>query len=602
MSKLKIKTEWDLSPLLKSDDDPKAQEYIKEYETKAYEIINKWKERKDYLEDPKALKEALDEFEHFDSKYETAGKAGYYYWLRTNLDSENVDLKKIDAKIEEIIVKVSNDMAFFGIKLSKVSEDKQKEFLESKILEPYKHHLETLFENAKHILSEKEEQLLNLLGKPAAGDWIRMVSDFISKYEMTVIDADGIEKTVTQEEALKMASYDKNKKVRQSAEDALKTLFDDLEDVAEREINALLYTKKVTDNLRGFKSPNQARLLSDDIEPEVVSAMVEAVTERFDLSKRFYELKSKLLNIDKFEYFERGLRYGEVNKEYTFEEAVNLTYEVLNNIDQEFGNYVKEYAENGRFDAFPKKGKRGGGFCVHFSKELPVYVFLNHTNILRDVNTIAHEMGHAINNELMFKAQNALNADTPLSTAEVASTFFESFVQEKLLEDATDEEKLIILLEDLENEVATISRQTACYNFETELHNEFREKGFLSKEEIGEIFKKNMSAYMGERVNQEKMGHLSWIYWSHIRRFFYVYSYSSGLLIAKAMQQKYKEDKTFVEQVKTFLSAGTSKSPKEIFLSMGIDISKKEFWKEGLLDLENKLDKAEDLAKKLNKL
>jgi oligoendopeptidase F len=227
---------------------------------------------------------------------------------------------------------------------------------------------------------------------------------------------------------------------------------------------------------------------------------------------------------------------------------------------------------------------------------------LNHTNQLKDVLTIAHELGHAINSELMKEKQNSLNFDTTPATAEVASTFMEDFVLQELLKEADDQTRLVLLMQKLNDDISTIVRQIACYKFEQELHAQFREKGYLSKEEIGKLFQKHMEAYMGDYVEQSEGSENWWIHWSHIRTYFYNYSYASGLLISKALQTRVKSDPKFIESVKLFLSAGTSKSPKDIFLETGIDITKKEFWEEGLKEVENLLNEVETLAKKLGKI
>ena len=177
----------------------------------------------------------------------------------------------------------------------------------------------------------------------------------------------------------------------------------------------------------------------------------------------------------------------------------------------------------------------------------------------------------------------------------------EDFVLQELLKKADEEEKLVILMRKLEDDISTIIRQTACYNFEKKIHETYRKEGYLSKEKIGKIFTINMKSYMGDFVDCSDANNW-WVYWPHLRYYFYVYSYASGLLISKAMQKKVKEDPKFIEKVKEFLSSGTSISPKEIFLKMGIDISKKEFWEKGLDEVENLLKETENLAKKLGKI
>jgi len=159
-----------------------------------------------------------------------------------------------------------------------------------------------------------------------------------------------------------------------------------------------------------------------------------------------------------------------------------------------------------------------------------------------------------------------------------------------------------MMMQKLNDDISTIFRQIAAYRFEQELHAQYREKGYLSKEEIGLLFSKHMASYMGDGVSYDAGSENWWIYWSHIRSFFYVYSYSSGLLISKAMQRKLKQDPAFIAQVKTFLSAGTSAAPADLFAKMGIDIRGKNFWEAGIAETENLLTEAEALARKLGKL
>jgi oligoendopeptidase F len=197
----------------------------------------------------------------------------------------------------------------------------------------------------------------------------------------------------------------------------------------------------------------------------------------------------------------------------------------------------------------------------------------------------------------MRLSQNSLNFGTSLATAEVASTFFEDFVLQEILNTATPQLKLAILVKKLEDDVSTIFRQIAFYSFETELHTQFRQKGYLSKVEIGELFAKNVQAYLGPIVTLDPDHHNWWIYVSHFRSFFYVYSYASGLLISKSLQGMVKKDPAAIAQVKQFLSAGTSQSPAEIFRGLGIDVTNPTFWSQGLDEISALLTETETLAK-----
>jgi oligoendopeptidase F len=353
--------------------------------------------------------------------------------------------------------------------------------------------------------------------------------------------------------------------------------------------------------LRKYPRPDSARHVSDDIETETVDSIVKSISGAFDVSQRYYALKAKLMGVKKLAYHERGVPYGEAEKHYSYEESLSLVRKVLGKLDPEFGEIIDMFSD-GHIDVYPRKGKSAGGFCVYWLPTHPVYIFLNHNNKLQDVRTMAHEFGHGINNEIMKKKQHALYFGTSLATAEVASTFMEDFVLEEIGKSADDSLKLSLIMKRLDDNVSSIFRQIACYRFEQELHSTYREKGYLSKEELGKIFQKHMAAYMGDAVEQSPGSENWWVYWSHIRREFYVYSYASGLLISKYLQRAVRKDPKFIEKVKEFLSAGESASPTEIFKKMGIDITQERFWKEGVAEIETQLKEAEKLAKKLGKI
>ena len=590
-------TDWDLSHLLKGDDDPNIEKFRNIIAKKSDEFALKWKDRNDYLADPTTLKEALDEYCELSSMQENGAEA-FYFGLRSAQDSISTEIRAKENKSEEFTKQIMNKVMFFNLNLSKIDSINQEKILNNPQLKEYKHFIERKIAVAKHRLSEPEEKILMLKSGPAYGKWVQLVDNSLNKEERTILNEDGEKVTATLEEMLTLTSSPQNI-VRESAGNALSDIFASTADLAEAEINAILANKKIDDELRGFDRPEQSRLMADDIDLEIVDALIEAVSEKYDLSIRYMDLKAKLLKQPKFRYFERALGYGEVEKDYSYEESMKLVDSVLNDLDPQFSKILKNLSENGLIDVFPKKGKRGGAFCAGLTKTLPTFVMLNHTNKLRDVTTIAHEIGHAINNELMKLKQNELNFATPLSTAEVASTFMEDFVFDRLLMDASEEEELALRVSQLQDQIATIFRQVAAYRFEQDLHKEFRVTGYVSKEKINEVFCKHMKDYLGDHSEGAENW---WVYWSHIRHFFYVYSYASGLLISKSLQSKVKKDKSFIGNVKEFLSSGTSKSPKEIFLGLGLDITNKNFWEDGLAEIESQIQITEQLAIKLGKI
>ncbi len=595
------KKTWNLSPLLKSDTDPEKEKKLKKARAESYKFITKWQNRSDYLTDPKILKTALDEYAYWIGNYGATGDVGVYFSLRAEQEQDNPKIKAEVSKLTDISTAIYNDSQFFELRLAKIPAAKQKEFLKSPYLAEYTHYLHKLFTEAKYLLSEEEEKVLNLTSETAFSNWVSMVSEFVAKETAEVIDEKG-KKTVKPFSEVLGLLNNKNKKVRDRAAREVNKIFAKHSDTAEHEINSVLKYKKVQDELRKMHRPDLSRHIADDIDSEVVDALVKAVSAKFSLAHRYYKLKAQLLKVDKLEYHERSIEYGNITKKYTYQNSIDLIGKTFNSLDTEFGTILKTFVENGQLDVYPRKGKSGGGFCAMFSKHRPVYILLNHNNKLGDVLVIAHEMGHGINDEYKKQAQHELNLGSTACVAEVASTFMEDFVLQEILKSANEEERLTILMQKLNDDVSTIFRQIAAYRFEQELHALFRQKGYLPKTEIGKLFTKHMSAYMGNYVNLSAGSENSWVYWSHFRMFFYVYSYASGLLISKTLQSKVKTDPKYMQKVKTFMSAGTSESPKTIFKKLGVDISDAKFWNEGLREIEDLLKETESLAKKLKKI
>lgn len=592
---------WDLTPLYKNDLDPQIEKDLAEHKKHSYLFIDKWRNRSDYLESLPALKQALTDYESWLNSGGILGEVGYYFSLRSAQEENNPKIKARLNKINDLATKISNDSQFFTLRLAKIKPKLQKEILQHKDFTRWHYFLKSLFDDAKYLLTEPEEKILALKSAPAKYKWIEMTSSILAKETRTVLGRDSKKHTLPLSEIMGLLSHS-NKKIRDDAFLAVNDILAKYADVAEAEINAILLDKKINDELRGLPRPDTNRHLADDIPTEVVDTLIKEVKQAYTLSKKYYALKAKLFKKKKLDYHERNVPFGDTKREYTYQDSLKLVDKVFSQLDPEFHLYFQNFVNKKQIDVFPQVGKAGGAFCAYNRPSSPVYILLNHTNELQDVLTIAHEAGHGINDEFMKRHQETLYFGTPLVTAEVASTFCEDFVLEELLNEADDELRLSLLMSKLNDDISTIIRQVAAYSFEQELHSTFREVGYLAKEDIGRIFQKHMKSYMGPSVNHNPGTENWWIYWSHFRNFFYVYSYASGLLISKSMQAKYKQDKNFMIKIKTFLGAGSSTAPDKLFLDLGIDIKQPRFWQDGLNEIAKLLKTAEKLAQKMGRI
>lgn len=588
---MEYKTEWDLTHIYKGDAKKEATKDCAQIKKLYLTFAKKYRKDKAHLKSAKALSKVIEEYENL-SKNPAGERPGSYFSHRIALNAQDNEAHAEIAKLSDFYADLSNEMEFFFLEIGKIPKNLQSKFLKSKELAPFKYFLKKLFENAKYTLSEAEEKIMNLKSNPAHSMWVSGFSKLLSKQIVRFEDRD----LPIAEAFAKIPTLDTAK--RRDLHEGIMKVLEKISDFSESEINAVVTDKKINDKLRGFKTPFEATVRGYENDSKTVKDLVETVTKNFNLAHRFYKIKAEMIGEKKLSYADRGARVGETEIQISFKEAADRVIKSFDKAHPEFGNFVREMFQKGLVDVFPKPGKHGGAFCSSGSG-IPTYVLLNHISDFRSMTTLAHEMGHGIHAKYS-KLQRPLYEGHTIATAEVASTFFENLVFEEALKNISAKEKMILLHDKISDDIATIFRQIACFNFENELHLTIRKEGFLPKEKIAELMNKHMSSYLGEVFELTLKDGYFFVNWSHIRNFFYVYSYAFGQLISDALYERYKRDNTKIKDVIEFLSAGCSDSPENIFRKIGINPNKKLF-ETGLNRIKTDIDELEKLWKESKK-
>lgn len=586
--KKKIKTEWNFKLLYKGDNDPLIEKDFLVFERAVLAFEKKYRKEHKYLEDSNSLLKACQYYEKLTSMAEYV-KPYFYFNLRRDVDSSNELLNAKANEYQEKLNKLNNRIIFFGLSLGKIEKNKQQAFLKDSKLKKYHYYLKKIFEDARYNLSEEEERIINLYNIPANFMWADGFSKVLSEAEIRFKG-----KVFPIAEALGIMSNLKTKD-RRGIYDLINKKLKELSPFSEAEINAIFTTKKISDELRGYDNPYQATIKNYENEEKVIENLIKVVTDNFKISHRFYKLKAKLIKENKLTYADRAASVGSINKSFTFEDTVQIISKAFKNVDEKYFNIFDKYLKNGQIDVYPKKNKKGGAYCWGVYG-LPTFVLLNHTNNYNSVLTLGHEMGHAIHTE-MSHSQAGIYADYTMSVAETASTLFENFVFEEIFEKLSEKEKIIALHNKINDAIATVFRQIACFNFEKELHEIIRKEGYCSKEKIAKIMNKHMKSYLGPVVDLTEEDGYFFANWSHLRRFFYVYSYAFGHIISGALYFKYKKDENFKDKIEQFLKAGGSKSPEDIFTDIGVNIRDPKFFENGLKAIEEDIKRLEKLVK-----
>lgn len=584
----KIQTKWNLKLLYKSHKDPQIEKDIKATEREFKRFASKYQKSKEWLKKPRALKTALEDYEKLGTTIPSSKIMRYFAYAK-DLDADDTYAEAMINKLSDRLTKIRNQILFFDLELGEIPKKKQKEFLKSKELSHYRYFLKQVFENAQYDLSEPEEKIMSLKSLPSYGLWVDGVSNVVNR-ETVVFKG----KEIPLSEAQNKVSELPTKTRRKLQADILGKLKQHA-DFAQSEINAIVINKKINDELRGYKKPYSATVIGYENDITVVENFVELITKNFKLAHRFYKLKARLLKEKKLTYADRGAKIGTLTKKFPFKEQVSILRETFGDVDRTYLKVLDDMLSNGQIDVYPKKGKTGGAY-MSSSVNMPSFVLLNNVDNFNSLTTFAHEMGHAIHSA-RSKSQSPIYEGYSTAVAETASTLFEQFVFDRVFETLSDKEKVIALHDKIDSSISTIFRQIALFNFEVELHEYVREHGHISRTDIAKLMNKHMKSYLGPAFDLKELDGYFFIFWGHIRYFFYVYSYAYGELISHALYEKYKEDPSYIKKIDQFLSAGGSKSPKDIFKEIGIDTTSMDFFKLGLKNIEKEIKELEKLTK-----
>ena len=223
---------------------------------------------------------------------------------------------------------------------------------------------------------------------------------------------------------------------------------------------------------------------------------------------------------------------------------------------------------------------------------------MNYDGRLRDVQTLAHELGHGVH-QYLSREQGILQADTPLTTAETASVFAEMLVFQKLLAELTDpREKLALLMGKIDDTIATVFRQVSMNRFEDAIHTARRHEGELSAERFSELWRKTQTDLYGDSVQLTENYDLWWCYIPHfLHTPGYVYAYAFGELLVLALYNRYENGaENFPQRYEQLLRAGGSDWPENLVSKLDVDIKDSTFWESGLAIIDQLVDQAEQLS------
>lgn len=581
---------WDLEPIIP---DGESMDSLLD---QADALADQMTERRGTIAslDGPSLAEVMHQFESISN---LMSRAGHYAMLKFSENTTDPERGAQMMAMQERSTAISTKMIFFDLEWAAVDDDHAEALLTAPELEFCRHHLRNLRKNRPHLLSEAEETIVAEKSVTGASAWVRLFDELTSAIEVDLPDElGGPGQPLDQALSLSLSN---DRQVRQIAAEAVTKGLEPGLRTRAFVYNTLLLDKSIDDRLRGFDTWVSSRNLSNEASDESVQALVDSVVSRYDIPQRWYQLKAKVLGLDKLADYDRSASVATTERAIGWAEATGIVRDAYASFSPELAGIVGRFIDEQWIDGPARPGKRGGAFCAGVTPDHHPYVLLNWSGKSRDVATLAHELGHGVHYFLAGQNQSIYHHGTPLTVAETASVFGETVTSKRLLSMIDDpDERFSLLATTLDDSIATVFRQVAMNRFEHACHTARREEGELSVEQFGELWFETQTAMLGPSVEISD-GYRSW--WSYVPHFMgtpgYVYAYAYGQLLALSVYARYQESgDAFVPAYLDLLRAGGSRSPEDLAAIVGCDLADASFWEKGLAIVEGQLRDAEEAA------
>ena len=519
-----------------------------------------------------------------------SGRIMSYAGLRYYQMTTDAERAQFMSNCQEKLTDFTTPLVFFTLELNRLDDEfLENAFAENADLARYKPVFDRIRAMKPHQLSDELEKFLHDLG--VVGDaWERLFDETIAGL---TFDMEGQELNI---EATLNYLTEQDRAKREMASRELARVFAENIKIFSRVHNTAAKEKEIVDRWRNMPTAQTGRHLSNDVEPEVVEALRDAVVAAYPkLSHRYYELKRKWLGLDRMQVWDRNAPLPmEDTKTVGWDDARKMVMDAYNAFDPRMGEIAEPFFDKGWIDAGVKPGKAPGAFAHPTVTDVHPYVMLNYLGKPRDVMTLAHELGHGVH-QVLAADQGEMLSSTPLTLAETASVFGEMLTFRKMLDNAeTQEQRKILLAGKVEDMINTVVRQIAFYDFECKLHAARRESE-LTPDDINALWMSVQAQSLGEAFDFMEGYETFWAYIPHfVHSPFYVYAYAFGDGLVNALYAVYAEgDEGFEDKYFDMLKAGGSKHHKELLAPFGLDASDPKFWDKGLSMISSMIDELE---------
>lgn len=594
---IEIDDTWKIEDIYATDDTWRGAK--KEVSDRAEEIA-------DYKGKITSSSENLREFLDFSSDISKEVSRLYSYAsMRSDVDTRVSDYLAMKQEMGQMVTRLQSLSAFSEPEILAAGKEKIEQYInEDEGLEKYRMYLMDLFRKQKHRLSESEEKIM-----AEASMLMQSPYSIYSIFSNAELPYPTIELSTGEEATLNQSGYSKYRasEIREDREKVFNAFFSSLKDF-ERTLAEQLYSnvKVHVFNMRtrNYENTLKASLDNYNIPTEVYHSLVDNVNNNLSYFHRYLKLKQRMLGVDTLKYIDMYAPVVQgVDLEYSIDEGKELVLDAMKPLGSDYTEVLKKSFDERWIDVYPTPGKRSGAYSNGSVYDVHPYVLLNYNNQYEDVSTLAHEMGHALHSYYSNTTQPYALADYSIFVAEVASTFNEVLLMDKMLNEIKDDDtRLSLLMNYLDGFKGTLFRQTQFAEFELAIHEKVEKGQPLTSDELTELYGNILKKYYGHDKGVTHIDDLYKTEWAFIPHFYYnyyVYQYATSYTASIALAEKVlNEEKGSVDKYLAFLSSGSTDYPISLLQNAGVDMTTQDPFNKAMQAMDRVMDEIEAILDK----
>lgn len=328
--------------------------------------------------------------------------------------------------------------------------------------------------------------------------------------------------------------------------------------------------------LRGHADAEEFLLQPHKVPRSLYTRIIDTIQcELAPHMQRYARLRQRVLGLDRLYYCDlKAPLDADFHPPVSYEDGCELILEALAVMGPDYLQFMRRAIDERWIDRANNRGKSSGAFCASPYGSHP-FILMTWSDSMRNVFTLAHELGHAGHFGLAMRHQRLVNTRPAMPFVEAPSTMNEMLLARHIL--ARSQEPR------LRRSVILQVLGTYHHNFVTHLLEAELQRQMYALAESGQsitaaVLNRHkgdiLQKFWGDTLTLDDTARRTWMRQPHYYMGLYPYTYSVGLVASTAMAQRVElEGAPAVAQWLEVLKAGGTQSPMELLQSAGIDLS-----------------------------